>query len=183
MACLFGGKARDFQAEIRWKIKALVRHKCASEGLIFNNLSTELSTASGNRGRAMGHQANSTELGAEASFQQRQFRPRARDIIVSWTRAREYRDGEARYLQLARSTSDPDVRDRFIAIAQHYRSLAKIEQSIADQRPISMTEGSDGSSKLMRDAKNTEFDAATKKIEDAITELKAAIRNDEQQDQ
>ena len=46
-----------------------------------------------------------------------------------------------------------------------------------------MTEGSDGSSKLMRDAKNTEFDAATKKIEDAITELKAAIRNDEQQDQ
>jgi hypothetical protein len=27
------------------------------------------------------------------------------------------------------------VRDRFIAIAQHYRSLAKIEQSIVDQWP------------------------------------------------
>jgi hypothetical protein len=36
-------------------------------------------------------------------------------------------------LQLARLAADPDVRDRFVAIAQHYRSLAKIEQSIADQ--------------------------------------------------
>jgi hypothetical protein len=84
----------------------------------------------------MGHRSNSrTELGAKESFQQRQFRPRARDILVSWTRAREYRDGEARYLQLAHSASDPGLRDRFVAIAQHYRSLAKIEQSIADQRP------------------------------------------------
>jgi hypothetical protein len=36
---------------------------------------------------------------------------------------------------LARSASDPDVQERFVAIAQHYRSLAKIEQSNADQRP------------------------------------------------
>ena len=42
---------------------------------------------------------------------------------------------EARYLELTRSTSDPDVRERLVAIARHYRSLAKIEQSIADQRP------------------------------------------------
>ena len=83
-----------------------------------------------------GYRSNSrTELGAEGSFQRRQFQPRARDILVSWTRAREYRDGEARYLQLAHSASDPDLRDGFVAIAQHYRSLAKIEQSIADQRP------------------------------------------------
>jgi hypothetical protein len=27
------------------------------------------------------------------------------------------------------------MRDRFIAVAEHYRSLAEIEQSIADQRP------------------------------------------------
>ena len=82
----------------------------------------------------MGHRSNSrTDLGPEG--QRRQFRPRARDILVSWTRAREYRDGEARYLQLAHSASDPGLRDRFVAIAQHYRSLAKIEQSIADQRP------------------------------------------------
>src|SRR5246127_2676609 len=89
-----------------------------------------------NWGHVMAYRSSSrAELRAEADFQQRQFRPRARDILVSWTRAREYRDGEARYLQLARSASDPDLRDRFVAIAQHYRSLAKIEQSIADQRP------------------------------------------------
>jgi replicative DNA helicase len=38
-------------------------------------------------------------------------------------------------------------------------------------------------SKLMREAKNPQFDAATQKIENAITQLKVAIRNDEQQDQ
>jgi hypothetical protein len=74
-------------------------------------------------------------LRVEADFPQQKYRPRARDILVSWTRAREYRDGEAKYLQLASSSSDPELRDRFIAIAQHYRSLAKIEQSIADQWP------------------------------------------------
>ena len=103
---------------------------------IFNILSTGLSTGPIKGERGMGYRSSSqVESRAEASFQQRQFRPRARDILVSWTRAREYRDGEARYLQLARSASDPELRDRFVAIAQHYRSLAKIEQSIADQRP------------------------------------------------
>jgi hypothetical protein len=81
----------------------------------------------------MGQGRNSlTKLPADQS---QRFRPRARDILVSATRAREYRDGEARYLRLARSASVPDVRDRFVTIARHYRSLAKIEQSIADQRP------------------------------------------------
>ena len=83
----------------------------------------------------MGYRSNSrAELRAEADFPQRKFEPKARDILISWARAREYRDGEAGYLQLARLASDPAVRDRFIAIAQHYRSLAKIEQNIADQR-------------------------------------------------
>ena len=86
----------------------------------------------------MGDRANRAELRAEASFQQRPFRPKARDILVSWTRAREYRDGEASYLQLARSASDPDARDRFMGIVQHYRSLAMIEERIADQRPNKM---------------------------------------------
>jgi hypothetical protein len=36
-------------------------------------------------------------------------------------------------MQLAHSASDRGVRDRFVAKAQHYRSLTKIEQSIADQ--------------------------------------------------
>jgi hypothetical protein len=84
----------------------------------------------------MAYRSNSrTKLRSEVSLEQQQFQPKARDILVSWTRAREYRDGEARYLQLARSASDPNVRDRFIAIARHYRSLAMIEQRIADQRP------------------------------------------------
>jgi hypothetical protein len=89
----------------------------------------------------MGYRLNSrAELSAEASFQQRQFRPRARDILISWTRAREYRDKEASYLQRARSASDPDARERFIGIAQHYRSLAKIEQNIADQYPTKVSD-------------------------------------------
>ena len=84
----------------------------------------------------MAYRPNSLpKLRSESSLPQQQFQPKARDILVSWARASEYRDGEAGYLQLARAESDPDVRDRFIAIAQHYRSLAKIEQSIANQRP------------------------------------------------
>jgi len=84
----------------------------------------------------MGHRSNcQAQLHAEASFPPEKYRPRARDILVSWTRVREYRDEEARYLQLAHSSSDPNVRERFVTVAQHYRSLAKIEQSIADQRP------------------------------------------------
>jgi hypothetical protein len=89
----------------------------------------------------MGDRSNSrAELRAEASLQQRQIRPRARDILISWTRAREYRDKEANYLHLARSASDADARERLIGIAQHYRSLAKIEESIGDQRPNKMGE-------------------------------------------
>jgi hypothetical protein len=83
-----------------------------------------------------GHRFKSrTELRHEESFQQPQFQPKARSILISWARARDYRDGATSYLQLARSASDPDVRDRFIAVAQHYRLLAKIEQRNADQRP------------------------------------------------
>jgi hypothetical protein len=84
----------------------------------------------------MGYRSSSqAHLRAEASFPPEKYQPRARDILVSWTRVREYRGEEAKYLQLAHSSSDPDVRDRFVAVAQHYRSLAKIERSIADQRP------------------------------------------------
>ena len=84
----------------------------------------------------MGYRCDSrTELRAEPSVRRRQFQPKARDILISWARASENRDGEAGYLQFARLASDPDVRDRFMAITQQYRSLGKIEQSIADQRP------------------------------------------------
>jgi hypothetical protein len=102
--------------------------------LNFNILSTDLSTGGyrvNKGGHVMGYRSHSrTNLRSEESSRQKQFRPKARDILVSWARAREYRKGEASYLELARSVSDPDARDRFIGIAQHYRSLAKIEQSM-----------------------------------------------------
>jgi hypothetical protein len=70
---------------------------------------------------------------SEASLLQRQFQPKARDVLVSWARAREYLDRAAGYLKSADATPDPAVRDRFIAIAQHYRALAVAERDIADQ--------------------------------------------------
>ena len=91
----------------------------------------------------MGYRSHSrTNLRSEESSRQQQFRPKARDILVSWARAREYRNGEASYIELARSASDPDARDRFIGIAQHYRSLAMIEQRIADHAAPNLWSGS-----------------------------------------
>jgi hypothetical protein len=72
---------------------------------------------------------------ADGTVLRRKFQPRARDVLVSWARAQDYRKREANYLVLAQSTPDLDARDRFVTIARHYRSLAEIEQSIADQRP------------------------------------------------
>ena len=43
----------------------------------------------------------------------------ARDELRDWARAREYWDRAIRYLKLARTASDPDVRSRFVAIARH----------------------------------------------------------------
>jgi hypothetical protein len=83
----------------------------------------------------MGYRSNSPAVRRVEDLPNRKYRPRARDIILSWTRAREYREGQARYLRVARWSSDPDMRDRFITVAEHYRSLAEIEQNIADQRP------------------------------------------------
>ena len=83
----------------------------------------------------MGYRSNSrTELRARGNFQQPQFQPKARDVLVSWARAREYLDRAGSYLKLARATPDPHVRDRFIAVAQHYRALAVAEQSITSRR-------------------------------------------------
>ena len=82
----------------------------------------------------MGYRSRSqTKLRSEASLPQQQFQPKARDVLVSWGRAREYLDRATSYTNLAHETPDPDVRDRFIAVAQHYRALAAAEQSIADQ--------------------------------------------------
>lgn len=82
----------------------------------------------------MAYRSNSlSKLRSEASLPQQQFQPKARDVLVSWARAREYLDRAAGYLKSADATPDPAVRDRFIAIAQHYRALAVAERNIADQ--------------------------------------------------
>lgn len=73
---------------------------------------------------------------ADGTVQRRKFQPRARDVLVSWARAQDYRKREANYLALAQSAPNSDARNRLVTIARHYRSLAEIEQSIADQRPI-----------------------------------------------
>lgn len=85
----------------------------------------------------MAYRSNSrTKLRSELSLRQQQFQPKARDVLVSWARARECWDRAANYLQVARSARDANVRDRFIAIAQHYRALAIAEQRIADQTKL-----------------------------------------------
>jgi hypothetical protein len=104
--------------------------------LIFNILSTDSSTGPIQEDVAWGSDLFPEQNCAlKRIFSDKDPNQRRPTIPTSWARAREYRDGEAGYVQLARLASDPDVRDRFTAIARHYRSLAKIEQSITDQRP------------------------------------------------
>ncbi len=59
--------------------------------------------------------------------------PTARELLLIWARAHAYRDRATAYLDRARSASDADVRDRFVVIAQHYRTLAKAEERSAEQ--------------------------------------------------
>jgi len=85
----------------------------------------------------MAYRSNSRlKVRSEATLWLQRFQPKARDVLVSWARAREYLDRASSYLKLAHSTPDPAVRDRLIAIAQHYRALAVAEQSIANQTGI-----------------------------------------------
>ena len=51
--------------------------------------------------------------------------------LRSWARARGYWDRGAEYLELARNESGPDVQNRYITIALHYRALAKAEERSA----------------------------------------------------
>ena len=46
---------------------------------------------------------------------------RARQELRDWTRARGYWDRAAEFLELAVNTSDRDVQNRYVTIAQHYR--------------------------------------------------------------
>ncbi len=60
-------------------------------------------------------------------------RPKARDVLLSWARASAYEDRAVEYLKLADVAPDLTVRNRFIAIARHYRTLAQIERRAADE--------------------------------------------------
>ena len=59
---------------------------------------------------------------------------RARQELRDWTRVRGYWDCAAESLELAANASDPDVQDRYVTIAQHYRALAEAEERGADQK-------------------------------------------------
>jgi hypothetical protein len=57
----------------------------------------------------------------------------ARCELRCWTAAREYWDRAAGNLELAQSAADPSVRDRYLKIAQYYRTAAEAEERAANQ--------------------------------------------------
>jgi hypothetical protein len=69
-------------------------------------------------------------------------RSRARDELLAWTRAQGYWDRAIKHLKLARSASDPDVQQRFMAIALHYRTLAQAEERTAERIGVKRRHGS-----------------------------------------
>ena len=58
-------------------------------------------------------------------------RPKARDVLLGWARASAYEDRAVEYLKSADLAPDRTVRNRFIAFARHYRTLAQIERRVA----------------------------------------------------
>jgi hypothetical protein len=59
---------------------------------------------------------------------------RARQELRDWTRARGYWNRAAEFLKLAADASDRDVQNRYVTIAQHYRTLAEAEERGAEQK-------------------------------------------------
>jgi hypothetical protein len=55
----------------------------------------------------------------------------ARDELLVWAKARDFRDRATEYLNRARLEPDGDVQRRFVDVAQHYRILAEAEASNA----------------------------------------------------
>jgi hypothetical protein len=60
-------------------------------------------------------------------------RPKARDVLLTWARARAYEDRAVEYLKLADVAPDNNIRNRFVAIAGHYRTLAQLERRAVDE--------------------------------------------------
>jgi hypothetical protein len=56
--------------------------------------------------------------------------PSAREVLRDWARAPGYSKRAAEFLELARNASLPAVRKRYLAIAEHYRTLAEVEKRV-----------------------------------------------------
>jgi gas vesicle protein len=71
--------------------------------------------------------------GSDQTYRQRITRrsSRARDELLVWAKARDFRDRATEYLNRARLEPDGDVQRRFVDVAQHYRILAEAEASNA----------------------------------------------------
>ena len=70
----------------------------------------------------MGYRSSSrAELRAEGDFQQQEFHPKARDYSYKLGESTRVSRWRSWLLTRARLASDPDVRERFIAIARHGR--------------------------------------------------------------
>jgi hypothetical protein len=61
-------------------------------------------------------------------------RSHRQEELRHWVNVRKYREQAIRYLEIARTTADPEAQNRFIKIAQHYRTLADAEERDAESR-------------------------------------------------
>ena len=60
-------------------------------------------------------------------------RPSAREELLAWAKARDFRERANEYLNRARHEPDGDVQSRFVDVARHYRILAEAEASNANR--------------------------------------------------
>src|SRR5579864_7653535 len=75
-------------------------------------------------------------LGAPVFSGGRMLSDRPHGELRDWVRARGYRDHAADFLDLARSASNPDVKNRYVTIARHYLTLAEAEERSAYQKSV-----------------------------------------------
>ncbi len=62
-----------------------------------------------------------------------ELRLNARQVLLTWARARRYKDRAVECSKLAHLAPDRNVRNRYIAIARHFRALAEIKRRVADE--------------------------------------------------
>ena len=56
----------------------------------------------------------------------------AQEELRRWASVRKYREQAIRYLEITRTTGDPGAQNRFIEVAEHYRSLADADAEERD---------------------------------------------------